>query len=140
MSEEIAEKSPRVLLAMPGLDGHDRGMVYLNMALRDAGMEVIYLGVYNTPEQIVKTAIEEDVDVIGLSYLKDQLYMLYFPKIIELLKEHQTEDIYVVAGGRFIEKDKQTLRKIGISGLFQNDTPIDEIVKHFEEKVKNRKK
>ena len=136
---EIPERKPRVLLAMPGLDGHDRGIVYLSQVLRDAGMEVIYLGVYNTPEQIVKTAIEEDVDVVGLSYLKDPLYMFYFPKVVELLKQNNAEDICVVAGGRFLGNDKLALEKIGITGLFQHDTPIDEIANHIVEKVRERR-
>jgi len=125
--------------AMPGLDCHDRGLIFLANELRKAGMEVIYLGKFNTPEHIVRTAIEEDADVIALSYLNDHLYMIFFPKVVELLKENNASDICVVAGGRVIDEDKPKLEEIGISGFFGQEAPIEAMINHIVDRVKRER-
>jgi len=133
------ERKIRVVAAMPGLDCHDKGLIYISHELRRAGMEVIYLGPFNTPEQIVNTAIQENADVIALSYLNDHLYMVFFPRVVELLKENNAGDICVVAGGRITEEDKPKLRSMGITGLFGQETPIREIVDHIVQRVKRER-
>jgi len=125
MADEI--KSKRVLLAKPGLDGHDRGVKVVARALRDAGMEVIYLGLHQTPEQIVQAAIEEDVEVVGLSSLAGA-HMTIFPKVIELLREPGAADIKVIGGGIIPEKDIAELEQLGVTKLFTPGTPTSEIV------------
>ena len=127
-------KKIRVLIAKPGLDGHDRGAKIVSRALRDAGMEVIYTGLRQTPEQIVETAIQEDVDVIGLSILSGAHTHL-FPKVIELLKENNIEDIVVMGGGVIPEEDIPELKKVGISGIFTPGTDTRDIIKFIKEKV-----
>ncbi|MEE8564198.1 MAG: cobalamin B12-binding domain-containing protein [Atribacterota bacterium] len=128
-------KKIRVLIAKPGLDGHDRGAKVVARALRDAGMEVIYTGLRQTPEQIVETAIQEDVDVIGLSILSGAHTHL-FPKVIELLKENNIKDIVVMGGGVIPEEDIPELKKVGISGIFTPGTDTRDIIKFVKEKVK----
>lgn len=128
-------KKIRVLIAKPGLDGHDRGAKVVARALRDAGMEVIYTGLRQTPEQIVETAIQEDVDVIGLSILSGAHTHL-FPKIMELLKENNIEDIVVMGGGVIPEEDIPELKKVGISEIFTSGTDTRDIIKFIEQKVK----
>jgi len=128
-------KKIRVLIAKPGLDGHDRGAKVVARALRDAGMEVIYTGLRQTPEQIVETAIQEDVDVIGLSILSGAHTHL-FPKVMELLKENNVEDIIVMGGGVIPEEDIPELKKVGISGIFTPGTDTRDIIKFIKEKVK----
>ena len=100
-----SKKKIKVVVAMPGLDCHDRGIVYLSHVLREAGMEVVYLGKFNTPEHIVNTAIEEDADVIALSYLNDHLYMTFFPKVVELLREKRISYLNSGDGGQSTLKD-----------------------------------
>ena len=129
----------RVVATMLGLDCHDKGLIFLSHELRRAGMEVIYLGSFNTPEQIVKTAIEENADVIALSYLNDHLYMVFFPRVVELLKENNAGDICVVAGGHIVDEDKPKLEAIGITGLFGQETPIRVVVEHIVERVKRER-
>ena len=131
----MEEKKIRVLIAKPGLDGHDRGAKVVARALRDAGMEVIYTGLRQTPEQIVETAIQEDVDVIGLSILSGAHTHL-FPKIMELLKENDIKDIIVMGGGVIPEEDIPVLKKIGIAEIFTSGTDTRDIVKFIKEKVK----
>ena len=114
-------KKIRVLIAKPGLDGHDRGAKVVARALRDAGMEVIYTGLRQTPEQIVETAIQEDVDVIGLSILSGAHTHL-FPKVMELLKENDIKDIIVMGGGVIPEEDIPELKKAGIAEIFTPGT------------------
>jgi len=126
-------------VAMPGLDCHDRGIIYLSHVLKEAGMEVVYLGKFNTPEYIVNTAMEEDADVIGLSYLNDHLYMIFFPKVVELLKEKGCSDICVIAGGRIIEEDRPKLLELGITGFFGQSTPTRDMVQHIENRVKRER-
>ncbi len=127
-------KKIRVLIAKPGLDGHDRGAKVVARALRDAGMEVIYTGLRQTPEQIVETAIQEDVDVIGLSILSGAHTHL-FPKVMELLKENDIKDIIVMGGGVIPEEDIPELKKVGISEIFTPGTDTRDIIKFIKEKV-----
>ena len=128
-------KKIRVLIAKPGLDGHDRGAKVVARALRDAGMEVIYTGLRQTPEQIVETAIQEDVDVIGMSILSGAHTHL-FPKVMELLKENNIEDIIVMGGGVIPEEDIPELKKVGIAEIFTPGTDTRDIIKFIKQKVK----
>ena len=117
----------RILIAKPGLDSHDRGAKIIAHALRDAGMEVIYTGIRNTPEQIVKAAIEEDVDVIGLSILSGA-HKQWVPKVLGLLKERGGEDIKVILGGPIPKKDCDQLKKEGVVEVFTPGMKVSEIV------------
>jgi methylmalonyl-CoA mutase C-terminal domain/subunit len=125
----------RVLVAKPGLDGHDRGAKVVARGLRDSGMEVIYTGLRQTPEQIVATAVQEDVDVIGLSCLSGA-HMTLFPKIMELLKKAGASDILVTAGGIVPADDVPKLKKLGISAVFGPGTTLDDIVDYIRKSVK----
>jgi methylmalonyl-CoA mutase C-terminal domain/subunit len=127
----------RVLIAKPGLDSHDRGAKILARALRDAGMEVIYTGLKQTPEQIVETALQEDVDVIGLSILSGA-HKTLFPMIMELLKQKGLTDVLVVAGGIIPEEDFPEMKKIGIKEIFGPGTRTDKIVQFIFENVPKR--
>lgn len=129
-------KPIRVLVAKPGLDGHDRGAKMVARALRDAGMEVIYTGLRQTPEQIVAAAIQEDVDVIGLSILSGAHNHL-FPKILELLKGHNAEDILVIGGGVISEDDIPDLLEAGIAAVFTPGTPTSETADFIKANVRN---
>jgi methylmalonyl-CoA mutase C-terminal domain/subunit len=131
----MAEKKIRVLVAKPGLDGHDRGAKVICRSLRDAGFEVIYTGLRRTPEEIVSSAIQEDADVIGLSILSGAHNVL-FPKIMDLLKEKEAGDITVIAGGIIPDKDIPLLKKIGISEIFLPGSSTEDIVKWIEGNVK----
>ena len=128
----MAEKKIRVLIAKPGLDGHDRGAKIVARALRDAGMEVIYTGLHQTPEQIAETAIQEDVDHIGLSCLSGA-HMTLFPRVIELLEKNNATDITVSAGGIIPDEDVPRLKEAGVSGVFGPGTTTEEIVKFIRE-------
>jgi len=139
MAEERSERRIKVVAAMPGLDCHDRGLIYLTSLFRNSGMEVIYLGKFNTPENIVKTAVDEDVDAIALSYLNDHLYMMFYPKIMELLKENNAVDICVVVGGRIAEEDVPELEKLGITGFFEQGISDKTIVTHIVERVNSER-
>jgi methylmalonyl-CoA mutase C-terminal domain/subunit len=123
----MTEKKIRILIAKPGLDGHDRGAKIVARALRDAGMEVIYTGLHQTPEQIVETAIQEDVDHIGLSCLSGA-HMTLFPRVTELLKKNNAEDITVSGGGIIPDEDVPKLKNAGIAGVFGPGTTTSEIV------------
>jgi methylmalonyl-CoA mutase C-terminal domain/subunit len=126
---KAAKRGPiRVLIAKPGLDGHDRGAKVVARALRDAGMEVIYAGLRQTPEEIVEAAIEEDVDLIGLSILSGA-HMALFPKVFQLLKARKASDIPVFAGGIIPDEDAKRLRKLGLKATFGPGTSLEEIVK-----------
>lgn len=125
----------RVLVAKPGLDGHDRGAKIVARALRDAGMEVIYTGLRQTPEMIVRAALDEGVHCIGLSILSGAHNAL-FPKIMELLKAEGVNDILVVGGGIIPEDDIPALKKVGIGEIFGPGTPLDEIVEYIQNNVK----
>ncbi|MFP3871779.1 MAG: cobalamin B12-binding domain-containing protein [Candidatus Natronoplasma sp.] len=128
------DRKIRVLIAKPGLDGHDRGAKVVARALRDSGMEVIYTGLHQTAEQIVEAAIQEDVDVIGLSLLSGA-HMTLFPKVLELLEENDAEDIMVLGGGIIPEEDEEELKEMGISEVFGPGTQTDKIVDHIRENV-----
>ncbi len=117
----------RVVVAKPGLDGHDRGAKVIARALRDAGMEVIYTGLHQTPEQIVDTAIQEDADAIGLSILSGA-HMTLFAKVIDLLKERDAADILVFGGGIIPEADIAPLKDLGVAEIFTPGSPTNEIV------------
>ena len=123
----MAERPIRVLIAKPGLDGHDRGAKVIARALRDSGMEVIYSGLRQTPEQIAAAAIQEDVDVVGLSILSGAHNVL-FPEILKLLKDQGGEDILVLAGGIIPDKDIAPLKAMGIREIFLPGTPTQTLV------------
>jgi methylmalonyl-CoA mutase C-terminal domain/subunit len=123
----MSERRTRILIAKPGLDGHDRGAKIVARALRDAGMEVIYTGLHQTPEQIVETAIQEDVDFIGLSCLSGA-HMTLFIRVLEILRARGADDIVVTGGGIIPEEDIPQLKKAGMSAVFGPGTPLDEIV------------
>ncbi|MCK4347092.1 MAG: cobalamin B12-binding domain-containing protein [Thermoplasmatales archaeon] len=129
------EKKIRVLVAKPGLDGHDRGAKVVARALRDAGMEVIYAGLHQTTEMIVETAIQEDVDVIALSLLSGA-HMTLFVDVTKLLKDRNMEDVLVVGGGVIPKEDIPALKKAGIAGVFGPGTPTDDIVDFVKKNVK----
>lgn len=128
----MSEKKIRVLIAKPGLDGHDRGAKVVARALRDAGFEVIYTGLRQSPEQIVAAAIDEDVDAVGLSLLSGAHNYL-FPKVVELLKEKGGEDIVVFGGGVIPEEDIPGLKAAGVSAVFTPGTPTSETVQFLKE-------
>ncbi|MDP9382822.1 MAG: cobalamin B12-binding domain-containing protein [Chloroflexota bacterium] len=124
----------RVLVAKPGLDGHDRGAKVIARALRDAGMEVIYTGLRQTPEMIVEAALQEDVDVIGLSILSGA-HMAIFPRIMQLLKENRIENVLIVAGGIIPAEDVPRLRELGISAIFGPGSSLKDIVDYIRANV-----
>jgi methylmalonyl-CoA mutase C-terminal domain/subunit len=128
-------KKIRVLMAKPGLDGHDRGAKVVARALRDAGMEVIYTGLRQTPEDIVEAAIQEDVDAIGLSSLSGA-HMALFPEVVKLLRKRGAGDILVVAGGIIPDDDIPKLKKAGIKAVFGPGTPLADIVAFFRSSAK----
>ena len=128
-------KKIRVLVAKPGLDGHDRGAKIVARALRDAGMEVIYTGLHQTAEMIVDAAIQEDVDVVGLSLLSGA-HMTLFVDVARLLKDKDMGDVLVIGGGIIPEHDIPKLKKEGIKGVFGPGTPCDEIVDFIKKNVK----
>lgn len=132
------ERKIRVLVAKPGLDGHDRGAKVVARALRDAGMEVIYSGLRQTPEMIVRSATQEDVDVIGLSILSGA-HLTLFPKIMQLLKEAGREDILVVAGGIIPEDDIPALTEMGVSAVFGPGTTTTKIIEHIKANIRRQK-
>lgn len=121
------QRKLRILVAKPGLDGHDRGARVIARAFRDAGFEVVYTGCHQTPEQIVSTAIQEDVDLIGLSILSGA-HTYSFPRVMELLKEHNAEDIKVIGGGIFPLEDIPTLKSVGIKEIFEPGAKLQEII------------
>ena len=135
-SQEV--KRTRVLVAKLGLDGHDRGALVICRALRDAGMEVIYSGLFCTPEQVAKTAIDEDVDVIAMSLLNGA-HLTLFPKVAKLLKDQGIDDILIIGGGVIPAKDKKILEKEGITGNFGPGTPLNLIINHINSNIKKKK-
>ena len=125
-------KKIRVLVAKPGLDGHDRGAKVVAAALRDAGMEVIYTGLHQTPEQVVAAAVQEDVDILGISILSGA-HMTIFPKILELLKEKGADDIIITGGGIIPQEDIIELEKLGVQKLFGPGTSTTEIIEWIKQ-------
>lgn len=130
----MAERKIRVLVAKPGLDGHDRGAKVVARALRDAGMEVIYTGLRQTPEMIVEAALQEDVDVIGLSILSGA-HMALVPRILELMKAQGLDDVKVVLGGIVPDEDVPVLQQMGVSGIFGPGSDTQAIVEHIRKVV-----
>jgi methylmalonyl-CoA mutase C-terminal domain/subunit len=133
----MAERKIRVLVAKPGLDGHDRGAKVIARALRDAGMEVIYTGLRQTPEQIVTAAIQEDVDVIGLSILSGA-HMTICPRVMELVREKGLTDVVVVVGGIIPDEDIPKLKAMGIAEVFLPGTLLEDIVGFIRENVRRQ--
>ena len=131
------ERKIRVLIAKPGLDSHDRGAKVVARALRDAGMEIIYTGLRQTPEQIAETALQEDVDVIGLSILSGA-HKTLFPRIMKILKKKGLTDVTVFAGGIIPEEDVAEMKKLGIKEVFGPGTPTELIIKYVSENVPKR--
>lgn len=127
----------RVLVAKPGLDGHDRGAKVIARALRDAGMEVIYTGLRQTPEMIVNAAVQEDVDCVGLSILSGA-HNVIVPRVTALLKERGAEDILVVLGGTIPEQDADSLKAQGVAAIFGPGTPLEKVVEFIRGNVKAR--
>jgi len=123
----MTERKIRVLVAKPGLDGHDRGAKVIARALRDAGMEVIYTGLRQTPEQIVRAALQEDADAVGLSILSGA-HMHLFPRIMELMRENELDDVVVFAGGIIPDADVARLKEIGVAEIFPPGSSLAEIV------------
>jgi methylmalonyl-CoA mutase C-terminal domain/subunit len=135
MSVQQHQERIRVLVSKLGLDGHDRGALVICRALRDAGMEVIYSGLFCTPEQVAKIAIDEDVDAIAMSLLNGA-HLILFPKVARLLKEKGVNDILIVGGGIIPENDKKVLEKEGVTGNFGPGTPLSTVINHISENVK----
>lgn len=135
---EERQKKVRVLLGKPGLCGHDRGVILLAMALRDAGMEVIYSGRHNSPEQIVEAAIQEDVDILGVSILSGA-HMSLCRRIGDLLRVKKAEDIYFVVGGFIPDEDVPELKAVGVKEVFGVTSSIDKIIEYFRQVSKGRK-
>ena len=131
------QKRIRILVAKPGLDGHDRGVLVLARAFRDAGMEGIYSGLLPTPEQVAQMAIDEDVDVVALSLLNGA-HMTAFPKVKRLLNKLGGKEIVVVGGGIIPEEDKPKLLKLGITGLYGPGTSFEEIIEHVRGRVRSQ--
>ncbi len=129
----------RILMAKPGLDGHDRGIKVLAAAYRDAGMDVIYLGLRQTPESVVKVAIQEGVDVIALSILSGA-HMTIFSKVMKLIKENNLKNILVTGGGIIPEEDSEELSKLGVGKLFGPGTPVKESLDYIENWVKDNRR
>jgi methylmalonyl-CoA mutase C-terminal domain/subunit len=132
-----SERKIRILVAKPGLDGHDRGVKIVARAYRDAGFEVIYTGLHQTPEQIVNAALQEDVDLIGLSCLSGA-HMYLLPRVVELLKENKAEDIIVIVGGIIPKEDIPKLKKMGIKEIFLPGSSLSEIINWTRANVKPR--
>ncbi len=133
------DRKIRVLIAKPGLDGHDRGAKIVARALSDAGMEVIYTGLHQTPEQIVATAIQEDVDGVGLSILSGA-HMAHIRSVLRLLKKHKAEDICVFAGGIIPEKDVSKLKGMGVSGVFTPGAATSDIIEFIQKAINQKEK
>ena len=132
-------RNVRILMAKPGLDGHDRGIKVLAAAYRDAGMEVIYLGLRQTPEMIVSSALQEDVDVIALSSLNNA-HMTIFPNVLKLMKEKGLNDILLVGGGIIPKKDIKELENLGMGKLFGPGTPVKETIVYINKWVEDNRR
>ena len=137
MGESETERTIRVVVAKPGLDGHDRGAKIIARALRDAGMEVIYTGLHQTPEQIVATVIQEDADAVGLSILSGA-HMTLVPKIVTQLSEQGIDDVIITVGGTIPAEDVPELKKLGVAEVFTPGAPTDDIVDFIRGAVADR--
>src|ERR1700746_1193114 len=133
----MAEQKIRVLVAKPGLDGHDRGAKVIARALRDAGMEVIYTGLRQTPEMIVNAALQEDVHVIGLSILSGA-HNAIVPRVMDLLRQNKMDDVLVIVGGIIPDQDVDALKKLGVASIARPGTPLDDIVQFTRSNVHSR--
>ena len=133
------ERNIRIVMAKPGLDGHDRGIKVLAASYREAGMEVIYLGLRQTPEMIVSAALQEDADVIALSILSGA-HMTVFPKVIELMDHNGLDDVLLTGGGIISEKDKEALTKLGVGKLFGPGTPVQKTVDYITNWVQTNRR
>ena len=133
------ERKIRIIMAKPGLDGHDRGIKILAAAYRDAGMEVIYLGLRQTPEMIVSAAVEEDADVIALSSLNNA-HNTIFPKVLDLMKEKKLGDVLLVGGGIIPQKDVEELNNLGVGKLFGPGTPVQETIEYITDWVNTNRR
>jgi methylmalonyl-CoA mutase, C-terminal domain len=138
MSSDTDTRPIRVLVAKPGLDGHDRGAKVIARALRDAGMEVIYTGIRQTPEMIVESAIQEDVDAILMSILSGA-HMVLFPRVMELLKQNEVNDVLVAAGGILPDEDIPAIKAMGIEGCFGPGTSTEDIVQFVRQNVRSER-
>ncbi len=134
---ETGERRLRLLIGKVGLDGHDRGAKIIARALRDAGCEVIYTGLHRTPEQVVETAIQEDVDGIGLSILSGA-HLTLFPKVLQLLRDRRAGDIVVFGGGIIPDEDLDALRQAGVAGVFRPGASTEEVVRWVQQNVGGR--
>ena len=134
MSVSVSQKKIRVVVAKPGLDGHDRGAKIIARALRDAGMEVIYTGLHQTPEQIVETVIQEDADAVGLSILSGA-HMTLVPRIVELLREQDAGDVVVTVGGTIPADDIPELQELGVAAVFTPGAPTQDIIDFIQSAV-----
>jgi methylmalonyl-CoA mutase C-terminal domain/subunit len=137
MMEAATARKIRVVVAKPGLDGHDRGAKIIARALRDAGMEVIYTGLHQTPEQIAETVIQEDADAVGLSILSGA-HMTLVPRVVELLAEQGVDDVMVTVGGTIPAEDIPELKKLGVAGVFTPGAGTDDIVEFIREGAEAR--
>ena len=133
------ERNIRIVMAKPGLDGHDRGIKVLAASYRDAGMEVIYLGLRQTPEMIVSAALQEDADVIALSILSGA-HMTVFPKVMDLMDQNGLDDVLLTGGGIIADKDKETLTKLGVGKLFGPGTPVQKTVDYITNWVQTNRR
>jgi methylmalonyl-CoA mutase, C-terminal domain len=134
----MAQRPIRVLIAKPGLDGHDRGAKVVARALRDSGMEVIYTGIRQTPEMIAEAALQEDVDVVGLSILSGA-HLDLFPRIVDLLKQKGMQDVLLVCGGIIPDEDMAALKKMGFAGAFGPGTSTQDLAKFIREQIAARR-
>ncbi len=132
---EAPEKKIRILIAKPGLDGHDRGAKYIARVLRDAGMEVIYTGLRQTPEQIVTAALQEDVDAIGVSILSGA-HMTLFPRILELMKDKELDDVLLFGGGIIPDEDIPKLKGLGVGEIFTPGALSEDIIRYLTESIR----
>ncbi len=131
----MKKKKIKVLMSKVGLDGHDRGAKVVAFLLKEAGMEVVYLGMYQRPEDIIKAAIDEDVDVIGLSYLSGE-HLIFTPKVLEEMKKNDLDDVLLIAGGTFPVEDIPTLEEMGIDKVFRAGSLTDTIVQYVKDNVR----
>ena len=138
-TQPSAQRRLRILLAKAGLDGHDRGIHVIAAALRDAGMEVIYTGLRQTPESIVRAALQEDVDAVGLSVLSGA-HMTQFPKVLHLMREQELGDVLLFGGGIIPEKDRVALNEMGVGKLFGPGTPLHMIVDYLTAELGTRER